>query len=265
MPQAHPLVVVHPTDLLPESDVAFTHAVALAAHAGGELIALHANPKGDARAPKPERLLQQWGVKEHLRYRFVVHSCCDDPVDTALDALRTTPADLLVVGTHQRHGLERVLKDSFSESLAIETSIPTLFVPIGEPGMVDARSGAITIRRVLIPVGGGLDLSRAVEHAARLAEVSGDPNVEFYVLHIGRDPFPHVDIPQSEPGWQVHEVSRDGDLHTEIVNACRELSIDLVVMATQGHSSVLDFFRGSNTERVIRSVALPVLSVPVMV
>lgn len=258
---AAPLIVVHPTDLQPDSDAAFAHAVALASHANGELIALHANPQGVASAPQPGPLLERWGA-DRVPYRFIVHSCCDDPVDTALDALRATPADLLVVGTHQRQGLSRVLKDSFSEALAVETKIPTLFLPVGEQGVLDEASGALNVRRVLIPVGGGLDISRAVELAARVAQLSDSTEAEFFLLHIGDDAFPDVTMPKKE-GWTVTRVTRSGDVNSEIVNACRDLNADLVVMATEGHSNVLDFFRGSHTERVIRNVARPVLSVPV--
>lgn len=258
-----PMIVVHPTDLQPDSDAAFAHAVAIASRAKGELVALHANPKGVATAPQPGPLLQRWGA-ENLPYRFIVHSCCDDPVDTALDALRSQPADLLVVGTHQRQGLSRVLKDSFSEALALETRIPTLFLPVGEAGMLDEASGTLNVRRVLVPVGGGLDVSRAVDHAAKVAQLSGNEEVEFFLLHIGDDEFPDVIIPKHD-GWKVTRVTRQGDVNEQIIDACRDLSADLVVMATEGHSSVLDFFRGSHTERVIRGVARPVLSVPVLV
>jgi nucleotide-binding universal stress UspA family protein len=37
---------------------------------------------------------------------------------------------------------------------------------------------------------------------------------------------------------------------------------DLLVMATQGHTGVLDALRGSVTERVLRQAPCPLISVP---
>jgi nucleotide-binding universal stress UspA family protein len=48
----------------------------------------------------------------------------------------------------------------------------------------------------------------------------------------------------------------------EIVAAADTWAADLIVMATAGHSGVLDALRGSTTERVLRRARCPVLAVP---
>jgi nucleotide-binding universal stress UspA family protein len=47
-----------------------------------------------------------------------------------------------------------------------------------------------------------------------------------------------------------------------ILAVARERAADLIVMTTEGRSGFLDALRGSTTERVLRSGALPLLAVP---
>ena len=48
----------------------------------------------------------------------------------------------------------------------------------------------------------------------------------------------------------------------EILAEAGESSADLIVMATDGRDGVLDAFRGSFTEQVVRRAPCPVLAVP---
>lgn len=54
-----------------------------------------------------------------------------------------------------------------------------------------------------------------------------------------------------------------GVLHSSLRTRAQEDGCDLVVMGTQGATSAEEFFIGSNTERVIRTAACPVLAIPV--
>jgi nucleotide-binding universal stress UspA family protein len=47
-----------------------------------------------------------------------------------------------------------------------------------------------------------------------------------------------------------------------IVDAARESDADLVVMSTDGRNGFLDGLRGSHSERVLRQVSAPLLTVP---
>ena len=55
---------------------------------------------------------------------------------------------------------------------------------------------------------------------------------------------------------------RSGNVAEEIVALAREKKSDLIVMATEGRDGVLDAFRGSTTEQVLRTAPCPVLAVP---
>jgi nucleotide-binding universal stress UspA family protein len=54
---------------------------------------------------------------------------------------------------------------------------------------------------------------------------------------------------------QVHQ----GQAWRRIVDVARVEQADLVVMATRGHDSLADRFLGSNTDRVVRHAACPIL------
>jgi nucleotide-binding universal stress UspA family protein len=255
--------IVHPTDLTVDEQRPFAHAVALASHASGKLVALHANRPGEAPVGDIDSrpLLRMWGRNQELPFTLLKHSCCEDPIDTALDALSKNDADLLVVGTHQRHGIERAFKDSFSESLALETKLPTLFVPIDGKGVLDMDTGDLTLKHVVVPVG-GVPPSRAIDATVDLLARAEVGEVRITLLHVGDDPFPDMELPTIVQGdWRFVRETRAGRVDDAIVEFCESNGVDMVVMCTEGHKGVLDFLRGSKTERVLRRAACPVLSV----
>ncbi len=57
----------------------------------------------------------------------------------------------------------------------------------------------------------------------------------------------------------------DGPLVKVIEKTVKEQRIDLIVMGTRGVSGLEEFFIGSNTEKVIRRVQCPVLTIPSLV
>jgi nucleotide-binding universal stress UspA family protein len=65
------------------------------------------------------------------------------------------------------------------------------------------------------------------------------------------------------PGWTWKTELLSGDVIKSIVNAAKDFSADLVVMATDGRNGFLDGLRGSHSERVLRHGAVPLLTVPV--
>ncbi len=62
---------------------------------------------------------------------------------------------------------------------------------------------------------------------------------------------------QIEPGFRVEQ----GLLHQVIIKAIHETEADLVVMGTNGSSGIAEVIVGSNTEKIIRSAPVPVISI----
>ena len=63
-------------------------------------------------------------------------------------------------------------------------------------------------------------------------------------------------------GLSIETRVEEGFLHTAINELVREEGCDLVVMGTKGATGAVEFFVGSNTEKVIRTSLCPVFTVP---
>jgi len=253
-----PSVIAHTTDLSGDDATAFVHACALAAASGARLVTVHGNAPAATEAQLPDAglLSARWG--KPIAHDRMCHECCDDITDTVIDAIRRIGPQLVVAGTHARHGLSALLHASVGEAIARNVGVPTLIVQNHGPGFVDAATGGFRLRRVLVPAGtraealAGLAAARALLGLARLTEV------ELVVVHASADgdDFELSDLP-------VTVSQTRGELEGVVVAAASERGAGLIVMVSRGHNGVLDALRGSHTERVIRDAGCPVLSVPI--
>lgn len=256
-------MIVHTTALTAEDRVSLAHCVALANASSAELVSLHANddPESSSAMPGAEEMLREWGKDPaDVTFRKVVHNCCDDPVDTVLDAVRKLEPDLVAAAAHQRSVISRLFGGSSSEALAHNLSIPTLLFPPQVRGFVDG-SGTLDLRRMLVPAGDPEAAQAGVHRAAWLAELAGIEELEIVVLHVGDEhDVPAVRLPE-RPGWTMKVVNAEGsDIEQAIVDHARDAC--LIVMATRGVDSVSDVVRGSHTDRVLHKAQCPLLSVP---
>ena len=257
--------IVHTTDLVHDDRVAFEHSVALA-HAGrARLVSLHANAPATAAEEMMDAtaVLTAWGRPgDAIDFSKKIHTCCDEPVETLLDALRTMKPDLVVASTHQRSALARFFAGSQAEALAHNLQAPTLLFPEPTRGFVASDSGAIDLHRILVPLGDAQESETAIRTAGWLAELAGLDATEFMLLHIGTPTDPAVEPLRRRPGWRINRVDiADGSIDESIERLAKEANI--VVMATRGHDSVGDVLRGSHTDRVLHRSRCPVLSVGV--
>lgn len=63
-------------------------------------------------------------------------------------------------------------------------------------------------------------------------------------------------------GLNIETVVEEGFLYSAIERVAKENAVDLIVMGTKGATGAVEFFVGSNTEKVIRMSQCPVLAVP---
>jgi nucleotide-binding universal stress UspA family protein len=175
-----------------------------------------------------------------IRHTRICHECCDDVADTVIDAVRRVEPELVVVGTHARHGLAALLSGSVAEAVARNLPGPTLIVPNHGRGFVDLATGAIELRQVLVPAGDDVDAERGLAAARAFVALAGHPHADIVVLHVS--PLHVADAIAAE---------------------ARRREACLIVMATHGHDSLADAVRGSRTEHVVRDAGCPVLSVPI--
>lgn len=245
------MLIAHASDLTGDDTAAFLHAAALTRD-GARLITVHAGPEADA-GPAASELAARWGRPIAHELRRVERE--DDVSDSVIELLRRLRPDLVVVGTHARHGLAAWLRGSVAEAIARNLDAPVLVVPNHVRGFVNARTGDIDLRRVVVPAGNARDARLGLAAAHRLAAGAGTP-AELAIVHVG----PH-DPELDRLGVPVARA--DGALEDAILSTASRRDACLIVMATRGHDQVGDVVLGSHTERVIRDASCPVLSVPI--
>jgi nucleotide-binding universal stress UspA family protein len=61
---------------------------------------------------------------------------------------------------------------------------------------------------------------------------------------------------------EVEYLLREGRPEEEIVETAKRIHADLIIIATDGRDSIMDFVKGTVTEHVINSLCCPVLVIP---
>ena len=268
--------IVHATDFSHGSDVAFAHALRLSVDAKGELEILHVD-RDDAEKPDWDsypsvrdtladwNLIPQSSPKSAVA-KLGVHiskSACkgDETAARILEHIENRDAELVVMATHQRKGIDRLVHSSLAEKVSAESDAAALLIPYNVDGFVDLQTGEVSLQRVLLPVNRTPSPQAAVELIGQLVDTIASETVEVKLLHVG-DPadMPSLTFPTSEKCKWTWD-SRVGDVTEEICNYATEFDIDLIAMTTKGHDGFLDILRGSTTERVLHEATCPVLSV----
>jgi nucleotide-binding universal stress UspA family protein len=182
------------TDFSPESDVALEHAISIAQHVGAEVILAHAGTVIDtadaALAPESaalveyERIVAEHAAENRTRLTALVAAVRGRGVaaserqvegfpDTSLSELaEEVDADLLVIGTHGRTGIKRLLLGSVAERVV---RLCRRHVMVARP-----RTGeGAGYRRILVPT----DFSRRGDRALSIAVELCAPGGTVEVLH----------------------------------------------------------------------------------
>jgi len=134
--------IIVPTDFSKPADYALEVAGSLARDHGAKLVILHTAPTpvytGEIVVPLPEidykemawasfhRLEEIDPKMRELRVETVV--CDGDPVREIIREARERNADMIVMGTHGRTGVRRLLMGSVAEAVLRRASCPVLTV-----------------------------------------------------------------------------------------------------------------------------------------
>ena len=253
-------------DLSDVSRLAWRHAEALAARCGASLEAVYVEPwqSGVDLMPPPAltpaaarelRALIRAKIGEGPRIT-ILHG---DPAPRLLDLARRRLPDMIVVGTHARGGLKRIVLGSTAEAVIQGSPVPVLA----------ARGRVRPIRSILAPVNFTPYSEYGFGYAAAAAAVL---SAGLKVLHVTDDPVWGGNIPYRLSNLikrlpaKVLKSCRPaaetaiGDAVPEILKARR--GQDWIVLVAHGKSLVKDAFFGTTLERVLRGSSIPVLSVP---
>lgn len=272
--------IVHPTDFSAGGEVAFAHALRIALAVRGHFYLVHAErletgEEADWVAfPGVRSTLSRWGllgpdaapadVESRLGLRVTKADIPDgDPTEAILRFTEANHSDLLVLATHTREGLARLVQGSIAETLSRRTGMPTLFLPIGARGFVDPATGTPALRNILLPV----DPATPPGHAARLALQLGDvldgPGARLHVLHVGDAAEAPTVAVDARHEARLQRRGAEGAVVPRILEAAAEVEAELIVMPTRGRDGLLDALLGSTTEQVLRQAGRALLAVPV--
>lgn len=285
--------ILWPTDFSTGSDRAFPHAAALANWHDAALHVLNVREGTEAmRDDMDEAFPLSTGTLGNL---LAGADAPSQPVD--LEALTlvqeqvdgTAPAeaivsyadkhdmDLVVLGTHGRRGVQRLLIGSVAEAVLRTASCPVLAVRAG-----DDVAPAWNVRNILAPVDFSEASTTSVRHAKELALTYGAQITllhaveevmypSAYGLEMADVPGPEIidRVEESLAGMAREEIgyehvmvdSQIGYAPSAILDYTEEHDVDLIVISTHGRTGLQRLLLGSVTERVLRRAPVPVFVV----
>jgi nucleotide-binding universal stress UspA family protein len=193
---------------------------------------------------------------------------------TILRAARELDVSLIVLSTHGRTGLRRLLMGSVAETVLRSSPAPVFLIRSFPPPLNGPSRGRIEstpIHNVLVPLDGSdhsrrvlplvLDLARPLDARVTLLYVNEPPGPNPHWLIPSR-PLEDAERELREHAVPVTSSLREGRPAEQILAACRSNAADLLVMATHGRSGPVRWLFGSVTESVLRSAEIPMLVVP---
>ncbi len=204
---------------------------------------------------------------------------------TISDLVKEKGVDLAIVTTHGRKGLRRLFLGSVTEQLLRTVACPLLIVgDHGRDRVIQQEKKEFRFEKIVVGCDFSKDSSLAVDYAFSLAQ---EFQAEIHLVHvieafIYRDAmlsdYLRVDavdgqtelcrerlsaiVPEEAENWcKVKCVCIDGKPFEELTRYANQIRADLMVMGVRGHGLVETLLLGSTTDRVIRRVACPVMSV----
>ena len=200
-----------------------------------------------------------------------------DPARSILDEAAALPADLLVMGTHGRSGLERWVLGSVTDRVLRQAPCPVLTVsrpaagtPVSAPltGILCAVDLTETSEMTLgyaLALAQKADVPLTVVHVVEGITEASAPvpyGVSQHGLHReteARDCLRRA-VP-SAAGSRVEEVVVTGRPYREILRLAVERGTGLIVVGTHGPDPIDRMFFGSTADHVVRGAPCPVLTV----
>ena len=281
-------------DRSPSSLQAFGYAIALAKWQRARLNLLEvieeAPPPGVSRAPTSDGVPAEArkALERDLRQVLTARRASDVKVEISmrkgnvvqeiLAQARTSRSDLVVVGTHGRGGVQRLVLGSVAEKVLRLATCPVLTV---RRGVRLARRSRSPFETILCPTDFSAAANKAVAYAKRLAQ---EADAKLILLTAVDWPFgtavmsgPVAELrksieleaseslarllPRAANGPRAQAIVALGKASAAIVKGARARSADLIVMGVSGRGALDVALLGSTTHHVIREGAWPVLTV----
>ncbi len=262
------LIAIHNNNVARKS---FIHGLRLAYAAKGELEVVDVRPRSKTIENLGVReYLEKWGVLSPdskrsdvaalgLKVKKVIKT--GNQKQLLIKRIKRHPHDLLVIGTESRSNQGGIIGRSVAVYLADHFRHITLFIPSSARPFIDEATGQVALKRIVMPVENDRFFQSAQRQLIRLLSLLPELKVEVILLHAGKE-FPQLSCEHSSNIIWKEEL-RDQSVVEAIVMVAENYCADLVVMSTDGRNTLAQKIIGSNTERVLRSISCPLLSVSV--
>jgi nucleotide-binding universal stress UspA family protein len=126
-------------------------------------------------AAQREALGESSGILTEAGVKFRTRAETGHPVDTTIRVAKEENADMVVVGTHGRNGLQKIFLDSVSDGVARHAPCPVLVV----------RGYTSPIDTILVASDGSEESSLALRAAAEIAKATGSSITVLNVIEFG--------------------------------------------------------------------------------
>jgi nucleotide-binding universal stress UspA family protein len=237
-----PKLILVPTDFSAPSAQALRYGAALAERFSAHLLVIYADPfvspidftisaAGVFDVPREELVestreqLQAFAETNVSRsVPYDVRVVIGTPIDAIVTQASETGANVIVMGTHGRTGLRRLLVGSVTEAVMRLAPVPVIIVH------EQSRLDAAAMRRIV-----------SAPRSTTAAAVA----VSFAGMYADAEAAQYVEVPE---GADAAEIARVGDA-------------DLIVLGIAEDRSIADSLRGTITERIVQQSACPVLTV----
>jgi nucleotide-binding universal stress UspA family protein len=182
--------------------------------------------------------------------------------------------DLVVMPTHGRKGLERMLVGSVTERVVTAADVPVLTVNPGTDGL------SYPATDVLVPTDGSRGANRALDEGIGVVKAT---DATLHVLHVVETARLGFDVRSAVAEEQLEEQAGDivaeaaetaaaesvdaateieyGQAYRKILEYVEEHDVGLVVVGTEGRTGFDRYLLGSVTSKLVRTSPVPLLLV----
>jgi nucleotide-binding universal stress UspA family protein len=279
--------IIVATDFTPESEKALAYASALARQYASRVTLAHViNVSIAARsetaviehsldrvrhldAEHMERALDDLGMDGVTAQGKTLES--HNPTEALVKLSQDVDADLIVVGSHHRHGIAKIIRGSFSEGILRNAHCPVMIIgPNVSPKPLDLAFRSIVV---------ATDLHHdAAEKAAIALSFAKDSIADIHICHVIEDQMESFAdafrqharaecalsrlLPDASCIWHSPKPSvLFGDVDQEILKVAKATEADLIVLGARRGVSWLNRFWDSAVEQIAGQAKCPVLTI----
>jgi nucleotide-binding universal stress UspA family protein len=263
---------------------AFRHALELSRPRNAQLTVVHAIPREEPfaqRARERETLfaeLRQQADVARVRLSVIVQH--GDPAGVILLHADQKRPDLIVLGTHQRKGLDRLRIGSIAETVTLRAKQPVFVVPVDpESGhakpvasldsivaAVDLTPSSEAVVQEALSLAAGTKARVTLVHAVEEAPPGAVSRyvVPEYRMQLAHEAWARLQsaVPPGKTSAAVHARVVTGSPEIEIVELAKEIDADVIVVGVPARGALTQRLFGTTATRVMRMAERPVLAVP---